>query len=729
VADTQISPYYVRSSYGLTTLSNTVTTQLYRMPQTASYYAVNGANDQLLADAETAAAANYTLGNYDRIVLLFSWLGSISGSQINYGGMANVGGPEVWVNGEFDFRVVAHELGHTYGLYHGNLWQVHDGNPISPNGSSTEYGDDFDTMGANYANDQRTDFNPWFKNMLGWIADSQVVTATTNGTYRIYRFDNQAATGTLALKVVKDSTHNYWIGCRRSFTNNISMQNGAYAIWGYNYNTHSDLLDMTTPGNSDQDAALAVGTNFTDSAALISIRPVAEGGVTPHEYLDVQFSEPALIARSPANLAAFVQQGNNPPSQSFAVWDSSSTPLSYTITTNASWLSVSPASGTSSGATNLHLVSYSAAGLTAGVYSASITIAATNTLNSPQSVAVSLYVNRTVSGLLGWWPLNEAGGSIAYDSSGNTNTGAFAGVQWLGGLLGPAPYFDGTAQVTVPNSVTLNPANAITICAWVNADNWYNTPRILEKGQTDNQYGLLINSSGSLEFWLAGVTNGTLSTSPPSEQVWHHVAGIYDGSWMTIYLDGQVVAQRSASGSLAMAADALTIGNRPGGNSVYKFSGLLSDVRVYGRALTAAEIAQIYNVDTIGDGIPNWWRQQYFGSGPTTGATSCATCDFDGTGQNNLFKYVAGLDPTDPTQVFSLGIAGVTNQPSQSKLVFTPLALGRYYTPQFSTNLVGGIWLPLATYSGPFTNGSQITITDTNALPPQEFYRIQISLP
>jgi hypothetical protein len=112
-----------------------------------------------------------------------------------------------------------------------------------------------------------------------------------------------------------------------------------------------------------------------------------------------------------------------------------------------------------------------------------------------------------------------------------------------------------------------------------------------------------------------------------------------------------------------------------------------------------------------------------------TGATTCATCDYDNTGQNNLFKYVAGLDPTDPTSVFFLQIASVTNQTAQENLLFNPLASGRTYQPQFSTDLVGGVWLPLPAYTGPLTNGNQVTITDTNALGPQEFYRIDISLP
>jgi hypothetical protein len=139
-------------------------------------------------------------------------------------------------------------------------------------------------------------------------------------------------------------------------------------------------------------------------------------------------------------------------------------------------------------------------------------------------------------------------------------------------------------------------------------------------------------------------------------------------------------------------------------------------------------------VDSVGDGIPDAWRAQYFASadptGETTNGLSCATCDADGTGQNNMFKYVAGLDPTNPASVFVLNVASVTNQPQAMNLSFSPLALGRTYTPQFSTNLVSGVWLPLTTYTGPATNaGNQVTITDTNPIPPEEFYRVGISLP
>jgi uncharacterized repeat protein (TIGR01451 family) len=144
---------------------------------------------------------------------------------------------------------------------------------------------------------------------------------------------------------------------------------------------------------------------------------------------------------------------------------------------------------------------------------------------------------------------------------------------------------------------------------------------------------------------------------------------------------------------------------------------------------TATATLTVY-LDSVGDGIPDWWRQQYFGgSGATTGSLSCATCDADGTGQNNMFKYVAGLDPTNPVSVLTLNISSVTNQSTWQNLLLNPLATGRIYTPQFTTDLVSGTWLPLSGFAGPVSNGNQITITDTNAVLPHEFYRIDISLP
>lgn len=303
VADGQIAPYYLASSYGLTSLSNTVTA-VYRMPQAAAYYATNNATTQLMADAQSAAGASYNLSQFDRFIVFFASMRYLPNTQFTWTGLSAVGSWEVWINGQFDFGTVAHELGHTYGLYHANLWLVSDNNPISATGRSLEYRDDYDTMGGNWSDDLRTDFNPWFKNLLGWLPTSQIQTVTKSGTYRVNRYDLASASGMLALKIVKDATHNYWASYKGSFTNNPSLENGAYLVWGYNSNNHSDLLDLGTPGNGDQDAGLAVGTSLVDTAANLGIAAVAQGSSGQTPYLDIKVTfgsaAPAIYVQPPS---------------------------------------------------------------------------------------------------------------------------------------------------------------------------------------------------------------------------------------------------------------------------------------------------------------------------------------------------------------------------------------------------------------------------------------------
>jgi hypothetical protein len=127
-------------------------------------------------------------------------------------------------------------------------------------------------------------------------------------------------------------------------------------------------------------------------------------------------------------------------------------------------------------------------------------------------------------------------------------------------------------------------------------------------------------------------------------------------------------------------------------------------------------------------GIADSWLVQYFGTPPNPNAAP--TVDADGTGQNNLFKYVAGLDPTNPASVFVLKIASVTGQPSQRNLVYDPIAGGRTYAVEFRTNLVSGSYAALSGFTGPVTNnGNQVTVTDPSATQASKFYRVHISLP
>jgi PKD repeat protein len=120
------------------------------------------------------------------------------------------------------------------------------------------------------------------------------------------------------------------------------------------------------------------------------------------------------------------------------------------------------------------------------------------------------------------------------------------------------------------------------------------------------------------------------------------------------------------------------------------------------------------------------WQLVYFG------CTNCpqaqTNADADGTGQDNLFKFVAGLNPINSSSVFVFNTAAVPGQPTEENLIFGPIESGSIYTALYATNLASPIWMPLTTTLSNAV-GSELIITDTNATQPQKFYEIEISGP
>lgn len=283
------------------TLNTADVTAVLRMPRTASYYATNNAYVQMQDDALAAAqTAGFITDDYDRHLLVFSWLGSITGSRFTWAGLGWIVGSFTWYNGYFDARVVPHELGHNYGLRHANLWQVSGNDPVDLTGYSAAYGDPVDCMGIGSTTlFARLLFNPWFSNRLDWMPSSAVQTVVTPGVYRVYRYDdpNVNLSRTLALRMTKDSTRNYWIGYRRRLvgTSLADMSAGAYVFWGYNTNSESNLIDIDTPGSYAGDASLNVGSTFFDADAGIQLAVTSAGGTGLDEFIEVTVSQPNRI--------------------------------------------------------------------------------------------------------------------------------------------------------------------------------------------------------------------------------------------------------------------------------------------------------------------------------------------------------------------------------------------------------------------------------------------------
>jgi hypothetical protein len=253
---------------------------------------------------------------------------------------------------------------------------------------------------------------------------------------------------------------------------------------------------------------------------------------------------------------------------------------------------------------------------------------------------------QTVGGLVGYWKLNEGTGLVAYDYSGNGNNGIIEGPTWAngGGL-----YFNGALsdQVVIADSPALDPINAITIAAWIYADDWNGDRRIVDKGlrYADHPYTLTAQQ-GVLSFGVGiGNTNyASVSTTLPSVGAWHHVAGTYDGSAMQLYIDGQLMESSVASGVVRTTTTPLGIGNKL--QTQYAsddFHGIIDEVRLYARALSLPEIQEIACVCSLSPPAITIGALGTSGSVTVSGGSNCNWTASSNVGWINITSGNSGL--------------------------------------------------------------------------------------
>jgi prepilin-type N-terminal cleavage/methylation domain-containing protein len=219
--------------------------------------------------------------------------------------------------------------------------------------------------------------------------------------------------------------------------------------------------------------------------------------------------------------------------------------------------------------------------------------------------------------LVGWWNFNEGTGTIAYDYSGSNATGSWSGTQtgssgtyYSPGKVGPyAGAFDGgnnyidvgtstmgkIAGSTSPMSISIWINNASSTCV---AGQSYNCP-ILGNGSYQSGGFVLgyINANLLLLQTNQSGNNSGVASSSTSFAVgsWLLIAVTFDGSNMDLYINGSLVTTVSSAQGPGPITNHLYLGSATqGGWAGHYFSGLIDDVRVYNRALTAAQIAAMY---------------------------------------------------------------------------------------------------------------------------------------
>jgi len=169
--------------------------------------------------------------------------------------------------------------------------------------------------------------------------------------------------------------------------------------------------------------------------------------------------------------------------------------------------------------------------------------------------------------------------------------------------------FDGTNQyinLGATNLGILAGSNQITLESWVYPTVFASYRGIISRvgssgpfggwminlnADSGNKFDLAINLNGVWQTW---VTLGGTFPSPLTTNTWYNVCGTYDGSGMSMYINGSLISTKSVSGTIQYAVSMSNLGVGYNGAGTY-FPGLISVARVYNKSLSSVEVLQNYN--------------------------------------------------------------------------------------------------------------------------------------
>ena len=197
-------------------------------------------------------------------------------------------------------------------------------------------------------------------------------------------------------------------------------------------------------------------------------------------------------------------------------------------------------------------------------------------------------------GLIGWWTFDENDNvPVAWDYTGNGLGGTLENAQRVPGLRGKALLCDG-GSVSVPRAGQQFGLAQMTVECWLKTDlagqndKWF-VNNLYGSGGSGFRFGL---AGGKLSFAIpvTGWSHHFAANEPLPLGRWVHVAATYDGQMMRIYMDGKEVGSLQRTGRVHPNNEPLCLGNYDPGHAAH-FTGLLDEVKIWSRALTADEIA------------------------------------------------------------------------------------------------------------------------------------------
>jgi hypothetical protein len=209
--------------------------------------------------------------------------------------------------------------------------------------------------------------------------------------------------------------------------------------------------------------------------------------------------------------------------------------------------------------------------------------------------------------------VSQGGTVYVKDTSGKENHGEVHGAVPTQGKAGAALLFDGKDDFVHLPSLRrhlIQDLKAITICAWVQPTKARGV--VFGVGAFPNSVAIVVGDSAA--FFLPSADGVVrLSSSLPADNQWNHVAGTWDGTQQSLYIDGQRVANEPV-GNFVLNAQTVPVwearigspDKRVGspdkvkGRAATFFGGGIDELAIFGRALSEEEIRSIFRMGQAG---------------------------------------------------------------------------------------------------------------------------------
>ena len=251
------------------------------------------------------------------------------------------------------------------------------------------------------------------------------------------------------------------------------------------------------------------------------------------------------------------------------------------------------------------------------------------------------YITSNNENILAHYKFNAGNGDILFDHSGNQNHGSINGATWSEDVyVPPAPpviggnnslSFDGADDyVEIDDADILDGMNNLTLQTWIKF-NSYNDYSGEEKAYnliSKQQYGANANAGISYALYThhdANQLTFLIRTNQNQQKganlfdyesfinldQWHHIAGVYDGSFVYLYIDGNLVAQSDVINGEIVGTDyPLRIASNLGLDRIAFFDGSFDNTSILSTALNSDEIQNHMNISFSGEeqNLVGYWN-------------------------------------------------------------------------------------------------------------------------